>query len=286
MGRGPRFVVVELEKTVTLLLTIVVASVAVTGVVDCVERWLFGVRPGVTLEGAPVGGLFAHEVRALIEGIAAAENIPAQDACIHKLTGQVMPEREGLEIDVDEGLYQVITAPRGKEIRLRRYMVKPFLTSAQLQLITIALGRYETGLIGSWQRTENIKLAVHELNNTLVRPGEEFSFNQVVGERTVERGYRPAPIFVGEAVVPGVGGGICQVSSTLYNVVLRSPKLVVTERVPHSRKVVYVPPGKDATVAWPHTDFKFRNDRSTPVVIRGAVAKGRVIIQIDGVPEE
>ncbi|MGI6034856.1 MAG: VanW family protein [Limnochordia bacterium] len=286
MGRGPRFVVVELEKTVTLLLTIVVASVAVTGVVDCVERWLFGVRPGVTLEGAPVGGLFAHEVRALIEGIAAAENIPAQDACIHKLTGQVMPEREGLEIDVDEGLYQVITAPRGKGIRLRRYMVKPSLTSAQLQLITIALGRYETGLIGSWQRTENIKLAVHELNNTLVRPGEEFSFNQVVGERTVERGYRPAPIFVGEAVVPGVGGGICQVSSTLYNVVLRSPKLVVTERVPHSRKVVYVPPGKDATVAWPHTDFKFRNDRSTPVVIRGAVAKGRVIIQIDGVPEE
>ena len=59
------------------------------------------------------------------------------------------------------------------------------------------------GLIGSWQRTENIKLAVAELNNTLVRPGEEFSFNKVVGERTVERGYRPAPIFVGEAVVPG-----------------------------------------------------------------------------------
>ena len=286
MGKGPRFVVLELERALTFLLTIAVAGAAISGVVDWVERRLFGVRPGVTLEGVPVGGLLAHEVRELIEGIAAAENIPAQDAYINKLTGEVMPEREGLEIDVDEGLYQVITAPRGKEIHLRRYVVQPTLTSAELQRITVVLGRYETGLIGSWQRTENIKLAVAELNNSLVRPGEEFSFNKVVGERTVERGYRPAPIFVGEAVVPGVGGGICQVSSTLYNAVLRSPKLVVTERVPHSRRVVYVPPGKDATVAWPHTDFKFRNDRSTPIVIRGAVAKGRVIIQIDGAPEE
>ena len=172
MGKGPRFVVLELERALTFLLTIAVAGAAISGVVDWVERRLFGVRPGVTLEGVPVGGLLAHEVRELIEGIAAAENIPAQDAYINKLTGEVMPEREGLEIDVDEGLYQVITAPRGKEIHLRRYVVQPTLTSAELQRITVVLGRYETGLIGSWQRTENIKLAVAELNNTLVRPGE------------------------------------------------------------------------------------------------------------------
>ena len=71
----------------------------------------------------------------------------------------------------------------------------------------MSLGRYETGLIGSWQQAENIKLAVAELNNTLVRPGEEFSFNKVVGADGGAR-LSPAPIFVGEAVVPGVGGGL------------------------------------------------------------------------------
>ena len=88
MGKGPRFVVLELERALTFLLTIAVAGAAISGVVDWVERRLFGVRPGVTLEGVPVGGLLAHEVRELIEGIAAAENIPAQDAYINKLTGR------------------------------------------------------------------------------------------------------------------------------------------------------------------------------------------------------
>ena len=153
-GERPRFVVLELERALTFLLTIAVAGAAISGVVDWVERRALRCAARRHLKkGVQVGGLLAHEVRELIEGIAAAENIPAQDAYINKLTGEVMPEREGLEIDVDEGLYQVITAPRGKEIHLRRYVVQPTLTSAELQRITVVLGRYETG--ADWQLAAN-----------------------------------------------------------------------------------------------------------------------------------
>jgi vancomycin resistance protein YoaR len=283
--RGSPFYFIDLEKTMTFFLAVVVCSVAVTGIIDAVQRRMFGVRPGVMIEDQPVERLYHREVRALLEGMAAMENVPPQNAYIHKTTGKVMPEVPGVELNIDETLFRVMAASPGQIIYPTRYIVYPRIRTADLEQITATLAGYATGLIGSWQRTENIKLAAAAINNTLLMPGEEFSFNGVVGERTAERGYRAAPIFVGEGVVPGLGGGICQVSSTLYNVVLRTPGLIVTERVPHSRRVAYVPPGKDATVAWPHTDFKFRNERKTPIVIRAQVYRGRIAIEIDGVPD-
>ena len=118
----------------------------------------------------------------------------------------------------------------------------------------------------SSSRLTNIKLACNSINGTLLQPGEEFSFNEVVGKRTKDRGYKAAPAYNSGEVVEEVGGGICQVSTTLFNAVVKSD-LQVTERHNHSMPVSYVDKGKDAAVSWGAQDLKFINNSSEPVYI-------------------
>ena len=129
------------------------------------------------------------------------------------------------------------------------------------------------------ERTSNIVLAANAINNTVVFPGETFSFNQTVGKRTKERGYLPAPIIVKGELSEGVGGGICQVSSTLFNAVDLAG-VQILERYSHSRSVPYVKPGRDATVSWYGPDFSFRNVHHQPLLISAKVLDGSVVIRI------
>ncbi|MGM0873243.1 MAG: VanW family protein [Bacillota bacterium] len=129
------------------------------------------------------------------------------------------------------------------------------------------------------ERSHNIYLASEAINNYVVFPGETFSFNTVVGNRTVDRGYLPAPIIVKGELSEGVGGGICQVSSTLYNAVDRAGVKII-ERYSHSRRVPYVPPNRDATVSWYGPDFTFKNRYNQPLLIRSKVVGGQLIIVI------
>ncbi len=118
----------------------------------------------------------------------------------------------------------------------------------------------------SENRLTNIRLALNSINGTLLQPGEEFSFNEVVGKRTRDRGYKAAPAYNSGEVVDEVGGGICQVSTTLFNAVVKSD-LKVTERHNHSMPVAYVDKGKDAAVSWGAQDLRFVNNSSEPVYI-------------------
>ncbi|HBV86147.1 MAG TPA: vancomycin resistance protein [Desulfosporosinus sp.] len=120
------------------------------------------------------------------------------------------------------------------------------------------------------KRTENIRLAAKALDGKLLQPQEQFSFNDSVGQRTAEAGYQEAMIIEGNTFVPGLGGGVCQVSSNLYNAVALA-NLEIIERHPHSLLVNYVPPGQDATVAFPVLDFKFRNSTNKYLLIRSFV---------------
>lgn len=139
------------------------------------------------------------------------------------------------------------------------------------------LGGYFTRLNNSPpNRTKNIILACSQINGTLVKSGDVFSFNQVVGPRIAEKGYLPASIFVGRQVVPGTGGGICQVSSTLYNSALTAG-LEIVERHPHTLSVNYVASGYDATVLWGAADFKFKNDREKDLLVLTAVYGNYVV---------
>ncbi|MGM0844690.1 MAG: VanW family protein [Bacillota bacterium] len=129
------------------------------------------------------------------------------------------------------------------------------------------------------ERVHNIKLASEAINNYVVFPGETFSFNHVVGKRTVAKGYLPAPVIEKGELREGVGGGICQVSSTLFNAVDRAG-VKVLERYSHSRRVPYVPPKRDATVSWYGPDFTFRNQHNQPLLIRSKVMNGQMIIMV------
>lgn len=128
-------------------------------------------------------------------------------------------------------------------------------------------------------RAHNIKLAAQAINNTVVFPGETFSFNMIVGERTRESGYLEAPIIVRGELSEGIGGGICQVSSTLFNASDRAG-LHIVKRYSHSRHVPYVRPGRDATVSWNGPDFVFENGYNQPVLIRAQVAPGKIFVAI------
>lgn len=139
-------------------------------------------------------------------------------------------------------------------------------------------GRYKTSFNpGERNRTINLKLAAAAINGQIIQPGKTFSFNKTVGPRTKERGYLEATIFVGGKKEQGLGGGICQVSSTLYNAVLNS-KLKVVERHTHSLPVTYVPTGKDATVSYGYLDFRFQNNQKYPIKIQAVVNKNTLDI--------
>ena len=133
-------------------------------------------------------------------------------------------------------------------------------------------------------RSTNVKLASDKINNVILLPGEEFSYNQVVGKRTFENGFREASIYTSAGVVNGLGGGICQVSSTLYNAVLRA-NLEIVERRNHSYAVSYVPLGTDATVSYGSIDFRFKNNRTYPIKIIASSTNGICSVSITGIQE-
>ncbi|WP_136605330.1 VanW family protein [Paenibacillus dokdonensis] len=128
-------------------------------------------------------------------------------------------------------------------------------------------------------RSHNIALAAKAIDSTVIFPGESFSFNRVVGIRTAGRGYRRATVIVRGELSEGVGGGICQVSSTLFNAVDRAG-LHIVKRYSHSRHVPYVPPGRDATVSWGGPDFEFDNAYNQPVLIRAFAGNGSMAVSI------
>ena len=121
-------------------------------------------------------------------------------------------------------------------------------------------------------RTTNVEIASNKINNVILLPGEEFSYNKVVGERTIENGFKEASVYTSLGVVDGLGGGICQVSSTLYNAVLDA-NLKILERKNHRYAVSYVPLGRDATVAYGSIDFRFKNTRNYPIKIISSTKK-------------
>lgn len=147
------------------------------------------------------------------------------------------------------------------------------------------LATFSTAYVNNANRTNNLRLASNKINGKVLMPGETFSYNNVVGERTWAAGYRNAAIYENGQVVDGLGGGICQVSSTLYNSVLRS-NLEVVERSNHMFKTSYLGGGLDATVAYGSLDFKFKNNRNYPVKIVSSVGGGYCTVQIYGLRTE
>jgi len=172
---------------------------------------------------------------------------------------------------IGSSVYDGVVEVYGKIIKLNLMVKEP---------VAVPIAQYSTHFDSTQvNRTENIRLAAKTLDGKLLASGERFSFNESVGERTAEAGYKEAMVIVGDAFTPGLGGGVCQVSSTLYNAVILA-NLEVLERHRHSLPVDYVPSGQDATVAFPVLDFKFRNTTDTYLLIRSFVEGNTLTFQL------
>ncbi len=198
--------------------------------------------------------------------------------------GNIIAERPGVMLnqrDFTEQFYKYFYSTGPATIDVPVQSIFPRVDSELISDIrTDMLGHYVTYYNSrNKERSHNIYLATTKINNTVIFPGEKFSFNQVVGKRTKAKGYLPAPIIVKGELSEGIGGGICQVSSTLYNAVDQSG-LEIGERYSHSKKVPYVPDGRDATVSWYGPDFTFKNRYNQPVLIRAQAGDGRMIVMI------
>ncbi|WP_210366512.1 VanW family protein [Bacillus sp. REN3] len=196
--------------------------------------------------------------------------------------GNIIPEVVGYVIDKPElkkSLASAFFEHGPTELRIPTIPVYPKVDSEVIANISTKLiGHYITFYnSGNKERSHNIDLATEAINNYVLFPGETFSFNEVVGKRTASKGYKPAPVIVRGELSEGIGGGICQVSSTLFNAADRSGMKIV-ERYSHSKQVPYVPPGRDATVSWQGPDFSFKNIYNQPILIRAKSFHGQMVV--------
>lgn len=199
-------------------------------------------------------------------------------------TESIEPEKRGVELDryaFEEKYMDFLIEGKVDSMNIPVKPVHPRVTSEVISEIkTKKIGSYTTHFRqNNKERTLNMKLAAKAIDSHVIFPGDRFSFNEVVGERTKQKGYKSAPVIVKGEFSEGIGGGICQVSSTLFNAVnIKGIKII--ERYMHSRDVSYVPPGKDATVSWHGPDFVFKNSYNQPILIKAAVANGQMRISI------
>ncbi|NEU31080.1 vancomycin resistance protein [bacterium LRH843] len=208
-------------------------------------------------------------LRELAHEIAAEIDSPMQHPKLGE-EGQLIPGKARIILSEKELVDLLKTLPVGiPEALLPVYITEPNVSEEEMQGIDEQIiGQYKTYFNPQVTgRSQNILLSAQEISNVVLGPGDQFSFNQTVGERTVERGYQEALEIINKEFVMGIGGGICQTSSTLFNAV-EAAGLEIIERFTHSKSVGYVAEGRDATVSWGGPDFRFSNPFSFPVLIR------------------
>ena len=174
----------------------------------------------------------------------------------------------GVTFDIDAARKMLDNAGMGERLIIPLIAVEPEVTTEDLEelLFRDILAESTTVVGGNSNRVGNVRLSSSSIDGTMLNPGDMFSFNDIVGQRTAERGYREAGAYVGNLMVQEIGGGICQTSSTIYYSVLKAD-LLVMERQPHNMTVGYLPLGCDATINWGTIDLKFRNNTDYPIKI-------------------
>ena len=210
-----------------------------------------------------------------------------KDAIINSETFEVTMEVYGYGFDMDYAKMLMETSTYGDILSIPMTMVAPEFTggTARDTYFRDILGEYQTDHTKSKQRNTNLDLACKAINGTVLAPGEEFDFNTVVGKRTKEKGYQYAPAYSSGQTVDTLGGGICQVSSTIYYCTLLAD-LEIINRLPHSFVSSYMPMGTDATVSWGGPEFTFKNSTNYPIRIETWVADGQVHCKLIGTDEK
>ena len=213
---------------------------------------------------------------------------PKRDAAFEMKENQVVvvPEKIGVTVD-KQAVRQALNSGQERcEIPVKVDMPQVLAADLEGLLFRDTLGTFSSNFATSSQgRASNVILTANRVNGVVLMPGDVFSYDKTVGSRTAENGYKVAGVYIGNKVENGMGGGICQTSSTLYSAVLYA-NLEIVERTSHSLPVSYMPPGQDATIAEGYIDFKFRNNTGYPVKIVATAENRKVVCTIVGTREE
>ncbi len=211
------------------------------------------------------------------------------DASYTKEPFAIHPSENGMDFQISlEEAKAFIASEKKEEYVIPLRIITPNITTNMIgtEAFPDLLSTFSTRYVASnWNRATNLMLAGRKINGTVVMPGETFSYNKVVGARTIAAGYKEAPIYVEGKEVDGLGGGICQITSTLYNAVIYA-NLEITQRTNHQFIPSYVPASRDATVVYGALDFQFKNNRNYPIKLVCTVANGIASFQIFGMKQE
>ena len=200
----------------------------------------------------------------------------------------VVPDKPGYAVDVRRTVSSLLAAALSPSVRAARVAVqtsaaKRTTGDAKALKITQRIAAYETFYGGVANRIHNVQLVAHLIDGTLIRPGSTFSFNGTTGERTAEKGFLEAPVIINGELQTGLGGGVCQVSTTVFNAAYEAG-LDITARTNHALYISHYPLGRDATVNYPDTDLKFVNDSRNWMLLRTYVGSSSLIVALYGQP--
>jgi vancomycin resistance protein YoaR len=216
---------------------------------------------------------------------------PARDATFSVLSSGrvvVVPAQPGRVVAAGPTGRRILAAALAPQARTARVVVtyaQPNRSTAQARAmgITTRVGRYETIYGGDPNRIHNVQLVAHLVDGKLIAPGATFSFNAATGDRTADKGFREAPVIINGEVTTGLGGGVCQVSTTVFNAAYEAG-LKITERTNHALYISHYPQGRDATVNYPDVDLKFVNDTAHWLLLRTYVGSYSLDVELYGAP--
>ena len=235
-----------------------------------------GYQVEVSFAALPADTMTAGEIHTAVHG-------EMKNAAYDIETGTITAETLSADFDIDSAQKLLDAAAPGETVTIPAKIEYPTVTAAELEKVLFrdVLGECRTLVSGTTARKTNVRLAAEKVNGYIMNHGDVFSYNGVVGQRTAAAGFQPAPAYVKGETVDEIGGGICQVSSTLYYACLKG-NLEITERYAHRYVPSYIDWGMDATVSWGGPDYKFTNDTLYPVKIETVYQGGYLTVRLLG----
>jgi vancomycin resistance protein YoaR len=210
---------------------------------------------------------------------------PGANGSIH-----VVPARPGTELDLVRSAGTILRAalsPTSRVALLQVQAAQPKRSTAQAEAMGISgtVGTYETFYTGIPNRLHNVRLVAHLVDDKLIPPGAVFSFNKATGDRNASKGFLVAPVIINGELSTGLGGGVCQVSTTVFNAAYEAG-LPIVERHNHALYISHYPQGRDATVNYPDVDLKFRNDTGHWLLLRMTIGDSSLVATLYGTPQD
>ncbi|GMQ56157.1 VanW family protein [Vallitalea sediminicola] len=229
-----------------------------------------------------------EKIKEFISSIKNDFNVEPKNAIIHRKNSKFIIDEEinGLKLNVDTNVANLKNTIDNfkQELDLVVEETKPKYTKEYYSNIKDVIGEYSTSHNNNEARTQNLRIACNKINGTILYPGQDFATHVAISPISSKNGYKEAPIIISGQVKDGLGGGICQVATTLYNAVLMA-ELKVIERQNHSMPVSYIEKGKDATMSGSHVDFVFENSSNYPIFIESYVQGGKLCMRLFGKDE-